>query len=73
MARLTDRLARRLHRPIQHGREVVGMAVQHDGVVLTIRDRGRMVTRRCDIVVAPPRCRSCGGCGCPASPPTSST
>ncbi|GAA1739311.1 NAD(P)/FAD-dependent oxidoreductase [Luedemannella helvata] len=51
MARLTDRLARRLRRPILYAREVIGMNVQPDGVVLTIRAPGRTLTRHCQTVV----------------------
>nr|AHE14711.1 EspO-like indole-3-pyruvic acid imine synthase [uncultured bacterium] len=51
MNRMVDRLARRIRGPILCGREVVGLHVMPDGVLMHVRDGGRIVARCSDYVV----------------------
>nr|AHE14776.1 EspO-like indole-3-pyruvic acid imine synthase [uncultured bacterium] len=51
MSRMAHRLARRIRGPILCGREVTGIDVGADGVLLQVREAGRHVTRCTDYVV----------------------
>jgi monoamine oxidase len=51
MSRMVHRLARRIRGPILCGREVAGLDVQRDGVLLHVREGGRIVSRLTDYAV----------------------
>jgi monoamine oxidase len=51
MSRLVHRLARRVRGPIRCGREVVGLDVQPDGVLLHVRTGRRVTSSRSDFAV----------------------
>jgi monoamine oxidase len=51
MSRLVQRLARRISGPLLCGREVVGLDVRADGVLIRIREGTRVSTRHSDYVV----------------------
>ncbi|MDT4989284.1 MAG: hypothetical protein QOI74_3378, partial [Micromonosporaceae bacterium] len=51
MARIVERLARRLRAPILLGREVVGLSVKPDGVAIEVRAGGRTVVHHREHVV----------------------
>jgi monoamine oxidase len=51
MSRIVHRLARRIQGRILRGREVMGLDVRPDGVVMRVREGGRIVSRHSEYVV----------------------